>query len=308
MTRETVHEPAPKAPQAQRSSLPEALDAPRTDFETDRSGRVSYYSDTSAEGRPLLLVHSVNAAPSSYEVKPLFDHFRGTRPVYSMDLPGFGHSDRSTRRYSPELFADAIADFLKRVVLEPADVVALSLGAEFAARATLADPARVTSLALISPTGFGKRPAPDPRLARIAHKALALPGLSQATFELASSRRSIRYYLGKSFVGEPDAGMLDYAYATSHQPGAANAPLYFLSSQLFTRDAVSHLYGKLPKLPVLVIADRDPYVTFEHLDQFVAQHDNWRLETLGPHLGLPHWERREATLELLSAFWEGASS
>jgi pimeloyl-ACP methyl ester carboxylesterase len=303
MTRETVQEPARKAPVTQPSSLPEALDAPRADFETERSGRVAYYSDTKAAGRPLLLVHSVNAAPSSYEVKPLFDHYRGTRPVFSMDLPGFGHSDRSTRQYSPQLFADAIADFLKRVVVEPADVVALSLGAEFAARATLAEPARVASLALISPTGFGKRPLPDPRLARIAQKALALPGLSQATFELASSRRSIRYYLGKSFVGAPDEGMLDYAYATSHQPGAANAPLYFLSSQLFTRDAVSHIYSKLPKLPVLVIVDRDPYVTFEHLDAFVGHHDNWRLESLAPHLGLPHWERREETLQLLDGFW-----
>jgi pimeloyl-ACP methyl ester carboxylesterase len=299
--------PARVAPKTSRATtLPEALDAPRTDFETRKSGRVSYYADESSDGRPLLLIHSINAAPSSYEVKPLFDHYRSQRPVYSVDLPGFGHADRSARRYSPELYADAIADVLDRVVPEPADVVALSTSAEFAGRAALSMRRKYVSLALISPTGFGKRPMPDPRLARIAHKALALPGLSHATFELASSRRSIRYYLGKSFIGEPPAEMVDYAYATSHQPGAANAPLYFLSSQLFTRNATSHIYGKLTDLPVLVIADRDPYVTFEHLQDFVSQHANWQLESLAPHLGLPHWERTDSTLTTLDAFWKNA--
>jgi hypothetical protein len=33
---------------------------------------MAYYSDTSVSGRPLVLLHSVNAAPSALEMKPLF--------------------------------------------------------------------------------------------------------------------------------------------------------------------------------------------------------------------------------------------
>ncbi|PQJ97667.1 alpha/beta fold hydrolase [Chromatium okenii] len=83
-------------------------------------------------------------------MKPLFEHYRAQRPVYALDLPGFGHSDRSKRRYSPELFAGVIAEFLEQVVKVPADVAAFSLGCEFAARATLQQPTLVTSLTLLS--------------------------------------------------------------------------------------------------------------------------------------------------------------
>jgi hypothetical protein len=93
--------------------------------------------------------------------------------------------------------------------------------------------------------------------------------------------------------------MIDYAYATSHQPGARYASLYFLSSQLFTPKAAERLYARLTDLPVLAIADRDPYVTFEQLPDFSAARAHWHFETLAPHMGLPHWERPEATAESL---------
>lgn len=283
--------------------LAAALSAPRHAFATKQGGQISYYVDAAGDGRPLVLVHSINAAPSSFEVRPLFEHYRGSRPVYSLDLPGFGHSERGARDYTPELYADVLADFLTRVVKQPADVLALSLSAEFAARATLATPAQVASLVLISPTGFSQSQPPSGARARIAHRLLTIPGLSQGLYDLVASRPSIRYFLGRSLIGDVPGEMIDHAHATSHQPGARHAPLTFLSMQLFTPNAVERLYGRLTDLPVLAIADRDPYITFERLDDFVAQHPNWRLARLAPHLGLPHWEKLTEMVATLDGFW-----
>jgi len=286
--------------------LPEAVEAPRADVVMEGGWRLAYYADRSAPGRPLVLVHSVNAAPSSFEVKPLFDHYRSRRPVYSLDLPGFGHSERRPAGYTPDLYARALETFLGKVVGEPADLVALSLGAEFAARAIGSKPAAVASLVLISPTGFSRRVPPSPRVGRIAHKVLTIPLLSQALFNLVASKRSIGYYLGRSFVGKPPQDILDYAYATSHQPGARHAPLVFLSMQLFTPGAIERLYAKLTHLPVLAIADRDPYIDFDHLNDFVALHPNWSRLRLEPNMGLPQWERLPETIAALDAFWAKA--
>jgi len=284
-------------------TLGEAIDAPRSDLVVEEGWRVAYYADRSATGRPLVLVHSINAAPSSFEVKPLFEHYRGRRPVYSLDLPGFGHSERRPQGYTPELFAKVLSDFLERVVEQPADVIALSLGAELIARAIGSSPGSANSLVLIAPTGFSRRVPPAPGMGRIAHRVLTVPVLSQALFDLVASRRSIRYYLGRSFVAEPPQELLDYAYATSHQPGARHAPLVFLSMQLFTPDAIGDLYSRLTDLPVLVIADRDPYIDFDRLDGFVARHPNWSRSRVAPNLGLPHWERLAETAAVLDAFW-----
>ncbi|AHF04615.1 alpha/beta hydrolase [Marichromatium purpuratum 984] len=287
---------------AQRATLSDALDA-RRDTLRGTSGRLAYYADTTATGRPLVLIHSINAAPSSYELRPLFEHYRGKRPVYSLELPGFGHSERPARRYTPELFATAINEFLEQVVDAPADLLALSLSSEFAARAALTAPARVTSLTLISPTGFTSRELPSERTGHRLRRILTLPLLGRALYALVASRPSIRHYLGRSFTGAPPQALIDYAHATSHQPGAHHAPLHFLSTLLFTRKARERLYSRLTDLPVLVIADRDPYIDFTALPDFLADHPNWRSETLAPHLGLPHWEHPEATIATLDAFW-----
>jgi len=285
-----------------KTGLPEAIDAPRRVLDSPRAGRISYYQDTSASGRPLVLVHSINAAPSAFEMRPLFDALRARRRVYAPDLPGFGFSDRSDRRYSPELFADALGAFLTEIVEEPADVVAFSLGSELAARTALTAPGRIASLVLISPTGFSDRSLPSETLSKRLHTGLTLPFLSQGLFDLLTSRRSIRYFLGQAFVGETPPEMIDYAYATSHQPGARHAPLYFLSGQLFTPNAVERLYAKL-SLPVLVLYDRDPNVSFDLLPGFVSGHANWRAERIAPTLGLPHWEKTAETLAAMEGFW-----
>ena len=279
-------------------NLHHAVDAARRRFRS-RYGMLSAYSDTTASGRPLALVHSVNAAASAYEMRPLFERYRGIRPVHALDLPGFGFSDRGDVNHSPEFYAGAIQDWLEHEVQgQPADVVALSLGAEFAARAAMERPDLIRSLALISPTGFSSKPAEA-----IGKRLDAWPAaVAQAFYDLLVSRPSIRYYLGKSFEGPVDAGLAAYAYATSHQPDARFAPLRFLSGRLFTPDAAGQLYARLPQ-PVLVLYDRDAYSDFARLPAFLNAHKNWCAERISGTCGMPHFEKPAETFAPLNSFW-----
>lgn len=282
--------------------LPQALDADLRDWNSENCGRVSYYSDTSATaGRPLLLLHSINAAPSALEMKPLFEHYRGERPVYAPDLPGFGQSERGARHYSPELYADTIRGFLSEVVGKPADVVALSTTAEFAARAALAS-GNVHTLALISPTGFGTRPRPSLKTRSRLFRFFSTPLVGSGLYRLLTVKPSVRYFLNMGFVGKPPAELVDYAHRTTQQPGARFAPFHFLSMQLFSDDAPTALYRRV-EVPVLVLYDRDPNISFERLPEVVDSCDNWRSERISPTLGLPHWEELEQTISALDTFW-----
>jgi pimeloyl-ACP methyl ester carboxylesterase len=283
------------------ASLPPALDAASRAIELGAAGAVNYYVDTATRGRPLVLLHSVNAAPSAIEMAPLFEHYRRLRPVYAPELPGFGRSERADLPYSPTLYADFVIAFLRRVVREPSDVVAFSLSAEFCARAVAEAPELFNSLALISPTGFSRRQPPRGKAMDGLHKFLRLPGVGDGIFRLLTSRRSIRYFLGLGFDGPTPEALVDYAYLTAHQPGAKYAPFRFLSMKLFTHNAHDELYASL-QLPVLVLYDRDPNVSFERLDEFGSR-PNWRLCRIAPTLGLPHWERTDETVAALDDFW-----
>lgn len=283
-------------------TLGDALAAPRDELESEHAGRLSYYADTSGSGRPLVLVHSVNACASAYEVKPLFDHYRGLRPVFALDLPGFGHSERGDRPYTAELYRDALIALLSERVGEPADVVALSLSSEFAAAAALQRPESVASLVLISPTGLGHRAPPDPQAGRRVGAIFGLPILSDVFFAVLTVRRSIRYFLGLNFRGRVPEEMVEYAHHAAHQPGAKHAPIVFLSFTLFSREARALLYEPLER-PVLVIYDEDPNLTFEALPELLRERPGWKAERVRPTLGLPHWEELGQTTAAMDRFW-----
>jgi len=295
-----------------------ALAARRVEFLGKRSCFLSTYVADETPGTPLLLIHSINAAASAYEMKPLFEAYRHQRPVYALDLPGFGYSERTQREYSPELYAAAILDALD-FIGQPCDVVALSLGCEFAARAALHSKA-MRSLTFISPTGFAERntqTSQDDDLIRIdipplgslieisqddIYSLLANPILSRTLYNLLTTEPSIRYFLAQNFKGALNDGLAEYAWTTSHQEGARYAPLYFLSGKLFTRRAFDALYKGL-SLPVLVLYDRDPNASFERLADMLEKQANWRARRIPNTLGLPHFERLDKVRQALDGFW-----
>lgn len=296
--------------------LPPAIEAERRRLRSAQAGDLSYYADERAPGRPLVLVHSINAAASAYEMRPLFEHYRSQRPVYALDLPGFGFSERSDRTYTPRLYTTALLELLRDIESRrgAADVIALSLGSEFAARAAQQQPELVRSLTLISPSGLTARTEKN-RSERAGaspagvwlHRFFLFPLWSQAIYDLLASRPSIRYFLKKSFVGEPDRGLVAYDYATAHQPGARFAPFTFVSGLLFSPDIRESVFERLT-VPVLVLYDQDGFVRFDALPAVLERNPNWRAIRIVPSNGLPQFERPDDTTQALDTFWQAVEA
>jgi pimeloyl-ACP methyl ester carboxylesterase len=277
--------------------LPPALPAERRELQ-GRAGRISYYA-AGAIGAPLLLIHSVNAAASAYEVRPLFEHYRSSRRVYALDLPGFGFSERSDREYTPRLYADAILDMVDEIGrdcgAESVDALALSLGCEFLARAASEQPEHFSSLALVSPTGLrkGSRFYGAPGSVRGYGPVKAFWDFSlwsRAFFDLLNSRTSQRYFLAKSFGSDTaiDPGLLEYDYLTAHQPGAQHAPYAFISALLFSAD-ITRVYESL-EMPVWVSHGvRGDFTNYDGVAR-LAERPNWDVQVFQSG-GLPYFER-----------------
>lgn len=286
-----------------QQAMPAPLKAERFDLRDSGGGRIACYASISAETTlpPLLLVHSVNAAATAYEMGPLFEHYRKNRSVYALDLPGFGLSDRSERPYTPRLMTDAVlalaTEVRRRHGGSAIDLMALSLGCEFAARAATEAADSFRSVALISPTGFDKRSA------KAAHnnagaKTRAMPWLhsilnvslwKRGLFSALTSRASIRFFLQKTFgAKEIDEGLLEYDYIATHQPGAENAPYYFVSGYLFSTDALN-LYRAL-RIPVwMAHGVRGDFVDYDQKTE--VQHlPNWRIDVFQTG-AMPHFEK-----------------
>jgi len=201
---------------------------------------------TAGSGPPLLLVHSVNAAASAAEVRPLFEHARRNHTVFAVELPGYGHSRRGEQSYTPRLMTDALhataAQIRERCGTGPVDALAVSLGCEFLARAAAEQPAHWRRLALVSPTGFNgrtpRRAAPgSTREVAWLYRLLSNPRWAQGLFEQLTRPGVVRYFLQRTWGAKTiDEAMWAYAVATARQPGARHAPLHFLGAGLFSAD------------------------------------------------------------------------
>jgi pimeloyl-ACP methyl ester carboxylesterase len=281
----------------QIQSLPRALDAPRGKLNR-RAGPLSYY--VGGSGPPMLLIHSINAAASAYEVRPIFEHAVANHRVYAVDLPGFGFSDRSKRDYTPTLYVDAIHDMLETIGAdghgeERIDALAISLGSEFLARAATESPHRFRTLSLVTPTGFQRGaenlrgPPGETREVPGLYRFFTFPLWSQAIYSALVSRLSIRYFLRKTFGSDKyDRGLANYDYLTAHQPGAKNAPYAFVSGRLFSND-IRSVYEQLT-LPVwMPHGTKGDFGDFSEAGWAIAR-PNWLVEPFDTG-ALPHFEK-----------------
>ena len=228
-------------------------------------------------------------------MRPLFERLSTEFSVTALDLPGYGKSDREPIEYDVDLMTSGVVAALEHIG-RPTHVVALSLGAEFAARAATLRPDLVASLTLISPTGFnGADSAPPEKLGDV----LRMPVVGQALYDGLTTRLSIDYFLAKSFVGDVDPALSSYGYLTAHQPNARYAPAAFLSGKLFTRRATETLYGAV-KAPTLVLFDEDEYSSFDELAPFTSSHDGWTAQRIEGTKGLPHFDKPEETVRAIA--------
>ena len=299
--------------------LPLAFTAERRDLATP-GGSLSLYragpddagggADSSPALPPLLLLHSVNASASAAEVAPLLAHYRQHRVVYALELPGFGFSDRSDRPYTVRLMTDALQLALRAIQAESggvaADVLAVSLACEFAARASCETPQLIRRLAMVSPTGFsGKKRRYGPTGTVIGPlwllRLLRWPRWSEGVFRTLTLPAVIRYFLVRTWGSDAiDEALWRYAILTTRQQGARFAPLYFVAAQLFSAD-VNSLYEALTGPVWVSMATRGDFTDYQGRTTVDAR-SNWQFHAIEGG-ALPYFEDLPAFTRQLDSFW-----
>ena len=289
------------------STLPYAVSAERFELQDPRVGKLAVY--VAGQGAPLLLVHSVNAAGSAAEVRPVFERYRGERCVYALDLPGFGASERSDRVYTPRLMTDAlhavVAEIRRRHGSAPIDALAVSLGCEFLARAALESAGSFRSLALVSPTGFnaGARLRAAPGSTRFMPGMLTVlrgPGWGGSLFRGLTRPGVIRYFLRRTWgAREIDEALWSYDVLTTREPGAEYAPLYFLAGGLFSKD-IHDVYEKLNAPVWMSHGVRGDFTDYGGA-ALVRGRANWRIQSFQTG-ALPYFEVPQEFFSAYDAF------
>ena len=197
-----------------------------------RGHRLAYTSR--GDGPPLLLLHSIGLSSWSYEWRHNVDALSTSYTVHTLDLLGFGRSDRPGIHYSPRLYLSLIGDFVRRVVQAPVALVGAGLSGAYAVELAANDPAQFPLLALVAPTGLARLRGRPTTTDGAGRQLVSTPVVGTAAWNARVTRPALRralleaYYRDRRVTPE----LLDVAVATTHQPGAKFAPAAWQASQL----------------------------------------------------------------------------
>jgi len=198
-------------------------------------GDVFYQVRGSHDAKPLLLIHGFGPGASSFEWRKNADALAEQFRVYTLDLLGFGLSDRPPIDYTVETFTDLISDFLKEAIGKPAVVVAHGLTCAYVIADAYRRPQLFERLVLVSPPPAILQesfPGPGNTALKVV---LRTPILGQFIYNVLASRPAIQsYYDGQGYhnPGLITGELVENVYMSAHQANSRYPAASFLSKGL----------------------------------------------------------------------------
>jgi pimeloyl-ACP methyl ester carboxylesterase len=284
--------------------------APRSDdgYLTVGGVRVRFRDEGTPGGPPVLLLHGIGRSLEDWE--GLYGRLAQDHRVISMDLPGFGLSERIEGRYSMESLARFIIAALDGLgEHRPLHLVGNSLGGAVAMKISALEPQRVRSLVLADSAGFGKEVV-------LALRLLAIRPLGRRLMRDTSRKGAYRteraLFYDKRFVTEE---RLDHAQEVGRNP-AHTEVLLAVASHLGTVRGVRRRWRTdllrtvaAQQKPTLVVwGDEDRILPASHLDhaRTVFPHAEFHLFERCGHM--PQIEREEEFDALVRRFIGGVEA
>ncbi|HEY1957401.1 MAG TPA: alpha/beta fold hydrolase, partial [Polyangiaceae bacterium] len=170
-------------------------------------------------GKPLLLLHDFLSDRGEWDgvSAALADRFR----VISVDLPGFGESEKPTPArfgYDLDRFAKALVEVAGALDAAPVSVVGHGLGGAIAIAIAEKHPPLIERLVLVAPPLFGARPV---SLAR----AFALPVIGPLAFKQLTGRGALAWHFRRDVLAatRPSSERIARLYDAFNAPAAREA-------------------------------------------------------------------------------------
>jgi pimeloyl-ACP methyl ester carboxylesterase len=176
---------------------------------------------------PLILLHGFGASIGHWRhnLSELAQH----RPVYALDLLGFGASEKAITTYDVQLWRSQIYDFWRSLIRRPVVLVGNSIGSLVCLGAAAEHPEMVAGIAMLSlPDTSVREEAMPPRMRPIVS---AIEGMFTAPWIL----KALFYYVRRPKIVQPWAAiaygdakavteeLVEILSSPAQEPGAAQA-------------------------------------------------------------------------------------
>lgn len=267
-----------------------------------RFGKVKYTKK--GNGNPILLLHGLNVGSSDYEYYKIADELSQTHEVYSLDLLGYGMSDKPNMTYTNFLYVQLIVDFIKNIIGKRTSIIASGDSCSIAAMITHNEPQLISKLVFINPQSLYNCNEIPSKQTKLLKLLIETPILGTFIFNLLTSKQHFEntfendYFANVSKIEEND--ILTYLEA-SHRGGYNSKYSFASHTALYMNTNIVHAIKEINN-SIFIIAGANKLETSTIVDNYIYYNNAIETAYIPNTKQLPHLEAPEKVMEQINTF------
>lgn len=267
-----------------------------------RFGKIRYTKKGS--GTPILLLHDLAVGSSNYEYNRIINSLSKEHEVYTIDLLGYGLSDKPNITFTTYLYVQLINDFIKNVIKKKTDIIACGDSAPICIMACHNDCDLINKMIFINPANlFDLNKIPSKRT-----KALKLlfdtPVIGTYIYNLLTNKNSFEkkfreeYFYDSSKIPEKDIlSYIEAAHTTDY-----NSKFSFTSHiSNYMNCNIIHALKEINN-SIYIIGGKEKNEIQTLIDNYTYYNNSIEYTLIEKTKHLPHLEKPEKVLKFIRLY------
>ena len=251
------------------------------------------------EGSPVVLLHHLHPAFSSYEWNEVIDDLSKDHTVYTVDLPGCGRSSKNRISYTNYFYVLFLTSFIKEVVRKKCTVIASGYSSSFAIMTATVDESLIGRIIAVNPYSIQRLMKSPTRKAKIASRLISLPVIGTSVYNMIQSRENINLSFTEEYMYNPfrsKSRYVDAFYEGAHfNEGKGKFLLASIQGNMMSVNLVNALRNMGDKLFILYGEKVDNIHTI--VSTYEKYDPEIRSQCIASAGLIPHMERSSAFME-----------
>lgn len=267
-----------------------------------RFGKIRYTKK--GTGTPILLLHDLTVGSSNYEFHNIINSLSKDHEVYTLDLLGYGLSDKPNMTFTNYLYVQLISDFIKNIIGKKTDIIATGNTAPVCVMTCHNDNELINKMIFINPTNLNdlnKIPSKRTKALKLLFDA---PIIGTYIYNVLTDKNAFEKTFREEYFYDPykiqDKDILSYVEA-AHTTDFNSKYAFTSYISNYMNCNIIHALKEINN-SVYIIGGKEKEGIETTIDNYTNYNSSIEYEYIEKTKHLPHLERPEEVLKLIELY------